>query len=652
MAHDLLQVIFVLLALGTGLVALCVRFGAPPIIGYLATGLLAGPHVFGWLPDSVATHFMAETGVVLLLFTIGLEFSLPKMLAAKRMVLGLGGGQIVLNTVVFGAIAWWLGLSGAAAFVVGAALAMSSTAIALKQLGEQMELGASHGQAAVGILLAQDMAAVPLLAVLPALAQPEGGLLSALALPLAKASLLFLVMMTLGERLLHPWLHWVAARRSLELFMLAALLIVISMAALAHWAGLSPALGAFLAGMVLGESEFRHQIEADIRPFRDLMLGLFFATIGMQLDPAILGRAPGTVLALLLGLMFLKGVLIALPARLFGLESNAAWRAGISLAGAGEFGLLLLSMGMSLALVPGEPGQALLTAMVLSMLLSPLLVRFNGPLARRLAAEGAPAPGSREAVSSLGEEFGDHVLICGYGRMGQNLAILLRDAGIDSLALDLDIQRIRQAAQAGESVVFGNAADAGVLEAAGLERARALAVTFDDAETALQVVHQARAVNRTVPILVRSKDPSYEPALREAGAEVYPEGLEASLTFTAQLLVLLDLPAERVEALINSIRAQDYGPLRIFFHATEEGDGPSRDYRDRRHSIVVNADDRAVGKTPRELGLDQPPPHLEQILRAGVRLPGEQLDIRLRPGDILVFHGEPPQLEALEGRLR
>ncbi len=651
MEHNLLEVIFILLALGTALVALCLRFNVPPILGYLATGLIAGPHLLDWLPESPATHFLAELGVVLLMFTIGLEFSLPKLLAAKRLVLGLGGSQIAVTASIFGAAAWWAGLPGEAAFVIGVAVAMSSTAIALKQLGEQMELGASHGQAAVGILLAQDMAAVPLLAIIPALAMPEGGMVTALALPMAKALLLFVVMMTLGERLLHPLLRWVAGTRSLEMFMLAALLIVSSMAAIAHALGLSPALGAFLAGMVLGESEFRHQIEADIRPFRDLMLGLFFATIGMQLDPSVLWQAPHWVLATLVGLLLLKGLIIFALARVFGLSGNAAWRTGISLAEAGEFGLLLLSLGMSLALLPPQPAQVLLTAMVLSMVLAPLLVRANGTLAQRLARETAPLPGSDDAVSSVGEEFSDHVIVCGYGRLGQGLALLLRNAGIDSLALDLDIQRVRQAADAGEDVVFGDATNATVLTAAGLERARAVAVTFDDPEKAVQVARHVRLLRGERPVLLRCRDARHEEELRATGAEVFPEGLETSLTYAAQLMVLLDISAEEIEALVNEIRAEDYAPLRAYFHDSDESPNAAVE-NTRRRSVVVQADDLAVGKTLRELGLDGISPKLERIMRGGIRVTGEKMDTRLRPGDIVVMSGGLSELEAAEQRLR
>ena len=652
MHQNLLEVVFILLALGATMVGLCVRLRLPSVLGYLATGILAGPHVLDWLPDSPATSFLAEVGVVLLMFTIGLEFSLPKVLASRRLVLALGGLQILVTGLAAGLASWKLGFSPAAAFLVGAALAMSSTAIVLKQLGEQMELGAHHGQAAVAVLLAQDMAAVPLLAVLPSLAGPADAPWWSTLLPLVKAVVLFLVMMTLGERLLQAPLHWVARTRSLELFLLAALLVVIAMAASAEAAGLSPALGAFLAGMVLGESEFRHQVEADIRPFRDLLLGLFFATIGMQLDPAVLWREPFQVAVVLATLLVFKVLLVALLARLLGLEPQSALRTGLVLAQSGEFGLLLLSMGLDLELLPSQPAQVLFSAMILSMLVAPFVVRWNGALVRRLMPAGVPEPGSSEAVSAVGDEYSDHVILCGYGRLGQNLVALLDRFGVPCLALDLDIQRVRQAADTGEPVIFGDATNPVVLEAAGLARARALAVTFDDPEQALVLARRIRVLHPDLTLLLRCRDARYEEALRATGAEVYPEGLETSLSFAAQLLMLLDLPPNEVESLMNQVRTEDYALLRAFFHATDAPESRQDDYRERRRSLVIGDRFHAVGHTPADLELDQPPPHLEKIMRGGLRLPGTLWDVPLRPGDILVLRGTPEELDSTEARLR
>ncbi|MFC6672152.1 monovalent cation:proton antiporter-2 (CPA2) family protein [Marinobacterium aestuariivivens] len=353
--------LILILTLSTVAVALFQQLRLSPILGYLTTGVLVGPSVLGWIPDSQTIQPLAELGVVLLMFTIGLEFSLPRLLAAKQLVLGLGFAQVGLTALLFAAAGgWWWDLSPGEAFIVGGALAMSSTAIVLKQLGEQMELQTHHGRVATGILLFQDLATVPMLVVLPVLAADPARLAGQLSLALAKAALVFGGLVLIGRWLLPSLLHWVASKRSLELFMLVALLLAVSAAALTGLVGLSPTLGAFMAGMLLGETLFRHQIEADIRPFRDLMLGLFFATIGMQLDMSVLFRAPLALGLILLLLLPGKAVILVPLVRLFGLSGPVAQRASLTLAQGGEFGLLLVSSALALDVLEPPLAQPLL----------------------------------------------------------------------------------------------------------------------------------------------------------------------------------------------------------------------------------------------------------------------------------------------------
>ncbi|HFD79500.1 MAG TPA: potassium transporter [Gammaproteobacteria bacterium] len=655
MEHGLVTQLLIVLAVGTLLVALCQRFGLSPILGYLATGVLVGPSALGWLPDDDTTRLLAELGVVLLMFTIGLEFSLPRLLAARRLVLGLGGAQVVLSGALFMLLAWWLGRSPAEAFVLGGALAMSSTAIVLKQLGEQMELPAPHGRVVTGILLFQDIAAVPLLVVLPILAADPARLGGELSLALAKAALVFLGLVFVGRRLLPPLLHWVAQTRSLELFMLTALLLALSSAGVSAMAGLSPTLGAFMAGMLLGETMFRHQIEADIRPFRDLMLGLFFATIGMQLDPRTFVTAPLAVALVVAALVVLKPLLLAPLVRAFGHTPLDAWRSAIALAQGGEFGLLLISTALASGLFGRALAQPVLGGLILSMVLAPLLLRFNGWLAARLTPR-RHLSASYDVEAHIADESSDyqeHVIVCGYGRVGQNLVRVLEDEGIQALALDLDPERVAQAAAAGEPVLFGNAIQPGVLRAAGIERARALAVTIDDAVLAEHIVGHARALAAGLPILVRSTHGHADEALVEAGAEVFPEGLEASLAFAGQLLIMLDVPPARVEERLNSIRAQDYAPLRVFFHDTAESQSgaDARDYPEQVRALIVAEGYHAVGRTPLELGLPDCEVELLGVRRGALRLPGRLLDVRLRPGDVLLLKGSHEALERAMARL-
>ncbi|RMF96207.1 MAG: potassium transporter [Gammaproteobacteria bacterium] len=656
MAHELIVRLTIVLAVATLLVAACRRLGLSPILGYLATGLVVGPRVTGWLPGGAATELLAELGVVLLMFSIGLEFSLPRLLAARRLVLGLGGAQLVLTALLLGGLAELLSGAGVRqAVVIGAALAMSSTAIVLKQLGEQLELQAPHGRIATGILLFQDLAAVPLLVAVPVLAAGGTGLASGLAVALAKAAAVFAGLAFVGRRLLPAALHWVAATRSLELFMLTALLLATAAAGLSVAAGLSPTLGAFMAGMLLGETEFRHQVEADIRPFRDVMLGVFFVSIGIKLDPAALAGQLPAVLAVLLALVIVKPVLLAGLVRAFGHSPADAWRSAISLAQGGEFGLLLISLAAGGGLLPAAAAQPVLGGIVASMLLAPLLLAWREQLVAWLPPSSAipVRHGPAQEIAGAAAEWDGHVLICGYGRLGQNLAGILRAESIPALALDLDPERVRQAAAAGEPVLYGDAGRAAVLEAAGLVRCRALAVTMDAAATAERIVAQARRLGFRGPILVRSRHGQDDEALLAAGATVFPEGLEVSLAFAGQLLVLLDLPPSRVESRLNEIRAQDYAPLRLFFHSSgrEDARQEARDFPEAIRAVVLDDEHHAAGRLLAELALEETGAELLDLRRGALRLPPQTLDSRLRAGDVLLLKGGPEALERAVARL-
>lgn len=643
MEHAIAIHLVIVLAVGTALVALFQSIGLSPILGYLATGVLAGPFGFNWLPADTTTHLLAELGVVLLMFTIGLEFSLPRLLAARNLVLGLGSAQVVLTTLLLALVGWWLGLIPAQAFIVGAALAMSSTAIVLKQLGEQLELPTSHGRIATGILLFQDIAAVFILVVLPVLAADPARLTGALVLALAMTALVFSGLVFVGRHLLSPVLHWVASTRSLELFMLTALLLALAAAAVSDAAGLSPTLGSFMAGMLLGETVFRHQVEADIRPFRDLMLGLFFATIGMQLDPAVFIGMPAAVALILAALVAGKAVILMPLVRAFGYTDRDAIRAAISLAQGGEFGLLVISSSFMVGLLERNLAQPVLAGVILSMVLAPLVVRFNGRISEWMNTwRHAEVLDIEEKIAEASSDFNRHVIICGYGRLGQNVVRILSEEGIAALALDLDPERIRQATAAGEPVLFGNVAQPGVLRAAGIERALALAITIDDVTLAARIVSQLRVMGIELPVLVRSTRGRDDEALSEAGATVFPEGLENSLAYAGQLLLMLDVPPSKVEVRLNCIRAEDYAPLRVFFHDTAQAaaDEQSRDYPEEVHAIVVTDAHHAAGRTPHELGLLEKGVELIDVRRGAIRVPGRLLDTRLRAGDVLLLKGD------------
>ncbi|HKL78463.1 MAG TPA: monovalent cation:proton antiporter-2 (CPA2) family protein [Gammaproteobacteria bacterium] len=656
MASHPLEDVLILLTLSVAVVALLRRVHLPPILGYLFVGLLAGPHALGWIHDSEAIHFLGEIGVVFLLFTIGLEFSLPQFLAMRRTVLGLGGAQVVLATAAGAGVALLHGVPWNGAVVVGGILALSSTAIVVKQLADQLELQSRHGRTALGILLFQDLAVVPFLVLIPILAADgEQSMLMPVAWALLKGAAAFGLMFALGHWVLRPLFHEVARARSGELFTLSALLVALAAAWVTQELGLSLALGAFLAGLMLGETEFRHQVEADVRPFRDVLLGLFFITVGTRLDLALLPEHWAWVLELVLLLVVGKGLLIMLLTRLAGNENGVAVRTGVVLAQGGEFGFALLALAMSNGLFSSETSQALLAAVVITMALTPFLVRYNGALAKVMAA-GSYLGQRSEREGELAEathELNDHIILCGYGRIGQNLAKFLRDEGRDYVALDLDPVRIREAREAGEQVFYGDATHREILEAAGLQRARAMVVTFDDYQAALRTTARVRSLHRDLPILVRTRDDTYMEQLSEAGAtEVLPESLEASLMLATELLRTLDVPTQEVMGLLEKARASGYRQLRGLFTGTELGEGEKTPgLRERLQTVILPEDAYGVGRRLGEFHLEKNGVTVAAVRRGGIRGEEPAPELELRQGDALVLQGQADQLDWAEKQL-
>ena len=649
-----LQDVLILLALSVLTVAALGRFHLPPILGYLFVGLVAGPHALGWIHDSEAIHFLGEMGVVFLLFTIGLEFSVPQFLAMRGTVLGLGGTQVALVTALGAGLAMAHGLGWEAGIVFGGALALSSTAIVVKQLIEQVELQSRHGRNALGILLFQDIAVVPFLVLIPILAAAgDEPMLQPILWALAKGAAAFVVMFAVGHWALRPLFHEVARARSGELFTLTALMVALAAAWVTNQMGLSLALGAFLAGLMLGETEYRHQVEADIRPFRDVLLGLFFITIGARLDLFQLPELWPWVLELLAFLVVGKGLLIIALTRLAGNEKGVALRTGMVLAQGGEFGFALMALAMSHGLFEPATSQALLLAVGISMALTPFLVRYNGVVAKWLLTGSYLRQRANREAEVAEEVTGleGHVILCGFGRVGQNLAKFLRDEGVEYVALDLDPLRIREARDAGERVFFGDSTHRELLEAAGLDRARALVITFDDYYAAMKILARVRQTNPDIPILVRTRDDSYMEQLSQAGAtEVLPESLEASLMLATELLLSLDVPTGEVMRLLENARATGYRNLRGVFASTEPA-GNEQGTAARLHSVILPEDAYGVGRTLEELGLSDGDVQVTAVRRGGIRGEDPAPELELRSGDALVLQGTPEQIEWAEKRL-
>ena len=558
--------LLIILASSLVVIALFRRLQLPPVLGYLCVGLAVGPTALDWVNDSKHLPDLAELGVVFLLFSLGLEFSLSKMFALRRVVFGLGSLQVLGCGVLLGGLLMVFGVSPNIALLLGAGLALSSTAIVSKELGSLGEIFSSHGQNAIGVLLFQDVVAVLLLTLVPVFAgSSEQAWYWALPLTLGKTLLLFVGLLLASRWLLPRLFDEVAASHSAELFVLLALVIVLLTAWLTHLLGLSPALGAFLAGMLLGESHYRHQIEADIRPFRDILLGLFFVSIGMLIDLQLFISHSLLILSLTLALMLTKGCVVAALVKLRGSDRETAWRSGLALAQGGEFCFALMAQMQQSRLIPDEFNGLLLAATFCSMLLTPLLLRAAPSIAQRLHRK----PNQQvqlEAITALNAELRDHAVICGYGRVGQSIGRFLHREQQAFIALDDNPERVQEAATEDSSVHYGDCRRGALLSAVGLERARLVVIAVDNTEVALVVLKEARRINADVPILVRTRDDSQLAELKAAGAsEVVPELLESSLMLASHALILLGIPDQQVQARVDDVRHNRYRLLHGFY---------------------------------------------------------------------------------------
>jgi CPA2 family monovalent cation:H+ antiporter-2 len=645
--------VLLLLATAVFVVALFQRQRVPSSLAYLLVGAVLGPHAAGLISNAETIRLVAEFGIVFLLFTIGLNFSLPQIYALRHLVFGLGTGQVLLTTFAVGLVAWMLGLPPPAAFVVGAVFAQSSTTIIGKQLAEQGEENSRHGRLALAMSVFQDVTAVPFVVVIPVLAAAGT---QSLALPLAEALAMALlavaVVFVAGRWLLRPLFHEIAARRSPELFTLTVLLVSLAAAWATDSLGLSLAFGAFLAGMMLGETEFRHQIESSIRPFRDVLLGLFFVTIGMLVEPSLLPRIWPWALAAAAGLLVSKALLVALIVRLAGLEAATAWRTAIVLAVGGEFGFALLALAIGAGAIAEQPAQVALTAVLFSMILGPLLIRFNQTVAQPLAGRAAPVPAAAPPLPQAAA-LRDHVIICGYGRIGQNVGHFLEEEGIPFVALDLDPVRVRDARTGGEPVFYGDAAERDMLEAVGMATARLVVVSHDDIAAALKVLHHVRALRPALPVMVRTRDESRVDELRRAGAtEVVPETLEAGMMIVSHALLLLGVPLRHIVRRIRDVRVDRYHLMREFFRGSEALAGHADDAdADRLHSVALDAGAAAIGRTLAELDLQRDRVLVTALLREGKRDLAPGAATRLNAGDVLVLFGAPADLDRATARL-
>ena len=648
----------ILLAGSVFLITLVRRLALPTSFAYLLVGLVLGPHALGVVSDSGTTRLLAELGVAFLLFTLGLDFSLPRMLAMRREVFGLGALQVLATTAVFAAIGHLLGIRWPISIVLGGAVAMSSTAMLLQQLTERAELNRTHGRLAFAMLLFQDLAFVPFFALAAMLsAGQERFRLTESLEALASGVLALVGVLVAGRWLLRPLFREISHSRLRELFTLTVLLVVLASAWVSHLAGLSFALGAFLAGMMLAETEYRYQIDSAIRPFRDLLLGLFFVSVGMLLNLHLLGRPSELAMAfaMLVTLVVLKAVIAALVTWPFTHSRFKALRTGIVMSIGGEFGIALCTVLLQAGLAPEGLGEPLLVAIVLSMVLSPVILNHNKRVARFLLHEHAPALTAAEREEEATQEIAqrEHVILCGFGRVGQNVARVLESQGFEYIALDLDPARIRAARQAGDPVMFGDSADEEMLARAGIAHASALVISFSDAATSLGILCSVRRMQPELPVLVRTADDARLQELQDAGAtDVVPETFEASLMLVSHVLMLLRVPVSRVVRVLGEIRNSRYAVLRNIVRRGESrvADETS-EQREEIKSVVVPPGAWAVGRSLSEVRNRGVAVTFTGVRRHGILGREPAGDTVLRDGDIVVIYGQPEELERAEAVL-
>lgn len=640
---------FVLLMLGTAVIGVVVfrYLQLPSILGYLAVGVVIGPHSTGLVSDAQSLEGLAEFGVVFLMFTVGLEFSLSQLLAMRRIVFGLGLAQVstsiigsIIITLVIVFILPQLGASWQGALAMGGAWAMSSTAIVSKMLAERMELETDYGRRVIGILLFQDLAVVLLLIIVPTLAKGTGDILLIIGMALGKTALVLVLLLFFGKKLMSKWLGIVAGRRSQELFMLNLLLMTLGAAWITEQAGLSMELGAFIAGMLISETRYKNEVDVDIKSFRDVLLGLFFITIGMMLDMNVVLHYWWLVLLIIVSAFFYKFALAAWLTRLFGASRGVSIKTGLALTQAGEFSFVLVNQISGLNMVEPWILQVTMASMVLSMLAAPFIILNADKIVMRFSAnEWIQQSLELTKIASSSMSLQQHVILAGFGRTGQNIATLLEEEQIPYRALDMDLERVRKAETAGANVSYADATRRESLVAAGIHRASSLIITFASVNAALRVLHYAKELAPSLPVIVRSYDDSDFDRLKAAGAdEVVPEVIESSLVLTSYAFMSYGVPMKRIIKRVRAARASRYAKLREYFHGETDEIPVDTDSYWRLHALRLPEGAAAVGKTVGEM--DLPSNHVEiTMVRRGKEKMTVTDDLILRENDVLVLRG-------------
>ena len=554
-SHHLLEVVILLLA-AVCMVGVFRVLRLSPVLGYLTGGMIIGPFGLGLIKDMETTTGIAEFGVIFLLFLIGLELSVDRLRSMRTHVFGFGSAQVLITT---GLVAWLLlSVSGdeKAAVIIGGGLALSSTAIVLQVIGEQNERSSQVGRLALATLILQDLAVIPLLVLVSLLGEPHQSLVNALTEAMFNATLGMTIIFIAGYLLLRPLFRFIASLDNTDLFSATTLLVVLGVSMLSSAAGLSPALGAFVAGLLVAETEFKPQVEADILPYKGLFLGLFFMTVGMSLNIDMLLDKFLSIISLTVALMACKALIILTLCRLFGFNLSVAIHTALLLSQGSEFAFVLFSLAGAQGIIDGELTQILLVVITLSMALTPLVAQLGKNIAHTLEKYAITRP---ESILEETLDLSHHVIISGFGRVGHTVARLLEIENIRFVAIDIDSFLVAKERKGGVPVYYGDTTRVHVLNALGIHRARAVIITHNDTRIAQQTIMTVRDLNPDIPIITRAKNLEQVQKLEKAGADLaVAEMFETSLQLSGALLKSLGVNEYEVARIIDMFRAEDY----------------------------------------------------------------------------------------------
>jgi CPA2 family monovalent cation:H+ antiporter-2 len=558
-----LQEILILLFAAIITVTFFRRLHLSPVLGYLVAGGIIGPHGLSYIPDVENTRHIAEFGVVFLLFAIGLELTIGRLMAMRRHVFGFGTLQMLSTGMFIGTIAYMLGTPIEAAIVIGGGLALSSTAIVLQVLGERGEMSTQSGRLSIATLILQDLAVVPLLIMVPLFAaqDSEGGNTLALVFDAVwKAFFAMIAIFIFGAKFLRPLFQTISALRSQELFIATTLLVVLGTSYATEYAGLSLALGAFVAGLLVAETEFRPQVEADIEPFKGLLMGLFFMSVGMSINFTLLMDQLGTILALTALMILGKGAIMFSLARLFGFRRSCSIEAGLYLSQGSEFAFVLFGLAVMQGVLADDVSQLLLVVVSISMAVTPLLVDWGKTLLKKTQNED-PTSIEADQIQQETADLEDHIIIIGFGRVGTTTAKLLQSKGLNTIAIDDNTRNVHRGRKHGFPVYFGNAARIDILRAIGIERSRLVAITIDSKLAARKTADIIHKEFPNLPIVARAKDRMHAEEMRDAGATVVlAELFESSLLLGDSILRTIGTPDHEIELAIDIFRQAEYPP--------------------------------------------------------------------------------------------